>query len=193
VSGDHLLALAAIDMASRGVLDNNAVVVTVMTNAGFHAAMHRHGISVVTTGVGDRQVLVAMEERGLVLGGEQSGHIIHRRHATTGDGLLAGALLAALVARRGRPLHELAAEAMTALPQSLVNVPTARRVEDPAAELADEVRRIEESLDGVGRVLLRASGTEPLVRVMVEAATQDRAELAAQSLAETVRRRLGSL
>lgn len=193
VSGDHLLALAAIDMASRGALDNGAVAVTVMTNAGFHAAMQRHGIDVVTTGVGDRHVLAAMEEHGLVLGGEQSGHIIHRRHATTGDGLLAGALLAGLVARRGRPLHELAAEAMTALPQALVNVPTARRVEDPAAEFAEEVRGVEESLDGVGRVLLRASGTEPLVRVMVEAATQDRAESVARVLAETVRRRLGSL
>ena len=193
VSGDHLLALAAIDMSSRGTLDNNAVAVTVMTNAGFHEAMRRHGITVVTTPVGDRHVLAAMEERGLVLGGEQSGHIIHRRFATTGDGLLAGALLAALVARGGRPLRELAAEAMTALPQSLVNVRTATRVDDPATVFADDIRRVESSLDGVGRVLLRASGTEPMVRVMVEAATQDRADSAARLLAETVERRLGSL
>ena len=193
VSGDHLLALAAIDMSSRGILDNNSVAVTVMTNAGFHAAMRTHGIAVVTTPVGDRHVLAAMEEHGVVLGGEQSGHIIHRRFATTGDGLLAGALLAALVARRGRPLQELAAEAMTALPQSLVNVSTTTRVADPATLFADDIRRVEMSLDGVGRVLLRASGTEPLVRVMVEAATQDRADSAARLLAETVERRLGSL
>lgn len=193
VSGDHLLALAAIDMSSRGTLDNNAVAVTVMTNAGFHAAMRSHGIAVVTTPVGDRHVLAAMEEHGVVLGGEQSGHIIHRRFATTGDGLLAGALLASLVARRGRPLQELAAEAMTALPQSLVNVSTVTRVADPATMFADDIRRVEMSLDGVGRVLVRASGTEPLVRVMVEAATQDRADSAARLLAETVERRLGSL
>jgi phosphoglucosamine mutase len=193
ISGDHILALSAIDMAASRKLTHDTVVVTVMTNAGFHSAMRDRGIGVVTTPVGDRNVLAAMEERGLVLGGEQSGHIIHRQFATTGDGLLAGALLAALVARSGRRLHDLAKEAMTLLPQSLINVSTPKRIDDPATTFADEIRDVEESLGGVGRVLLRASGTESMVRVMVEAATQEGADAAAQSLAETVERRLGSL
>jgi phosphoglucosamine mutase len=180
-------------MLAAGSLMNSSVAVTVMTNAGFHSAMRERGIGVVTTPVGDRHVLAAMDEHGLVLGGEQSGHIIHRRFATTGDGLLAGALLAAQVLRHGRSLHDLSSEAMTALPQALVNVSITSNLGDPYATFADDVRRIEESLGGVGRVLLRASGTEPLVRVMVEAATQEAAETAAHSLAESVKRRLGSL
>ena len=193
ISGDQVMALLAIDMADAGTLTNNAVAVTVMTNAGFHAAMRERGIDVVTTPVGDRHVLAAMDERGLVLGGEQSGHIILRRFATTGDGLLAGALVAALVMRRGRSLHELANDAMTALPQALINVATPTRVDDPATTFADDIRRVEESLGGVGRVLLRASGTEAMVRVMVEAATQAGADAAARLLAETVEKRLGNL
>lgn len=193
ISGDHLLALSAIDMAEAGTLTNDAVAVTVMTNAGFHVAMRERGIGVVTTPVGDRHVLAAMDERGLVLGGEQSGHIIHRRFATTGDGLLAGALVAALVVRRGRSLHDLANDAMMALPQALINVATPTRIDDPATTFADDIRRVEESLGGVGRVLLRASGTEAMVRVMVEAATQEGADAAARLLAETVQRQLGSL
>lgn len=193
ISGDHLMALLAIDMVEAGTLSGDTVAVTVMTNAGFHAAMREHGIGVVTTPVGDRHVLAAMDERGLVLGGEQSGHIIHRRFATTGDGLLAGALVAALVVRRGRSLHDLANDAMTALPQALVNVATPTRMDDPATTFADDIRRVEESLGGVGRVLLRASGTEAMVRVMVEAATQEGADAAARLLAETVEKRLGSL
>ena len=193
ISGDHLLALSAIDMAEAGTLTNDAVAVTVMTNAGFHVAMRERGIGVVTTPVGDRHVLAAMDERGLVLGGEQSGHIIHRRFATTGDGLLAGALVAALVVRRGRSLHDLANDAMMALPQALINVATPTRIDDPATTFADDIRRVEESLGGVGRVLLRASGTEAMVRVMVEASTQEGADAAARLLAETVQRQLGSL
>ena len=193
ISGDHMLALAAMDMADQKTLVNGAVAVTVMTNAGFHAAMRKAGIGVVTTPVGDRHVLAAMEEHGLVLGGEQSGHIIHRQFATTGDGLLAGALLAGLVVRCGRSLHELAAEAMTALPQALVNVSVRTSPDDPVAFFADEIGRIEEALGGVGRVLLRASGTEPLIRVMVEASTQDTADSLAHALAKTVQRQLGSL
>ena len=193
ITGDHLLALSAIEMSEHGTLANNAVAVTVMTNAGFHVAMRERGIDVVTTPVGDRHVLAAMEERGLVLGGEQSGHIVHRRFATTGDGLLAGALLGALVVRSGRTLHDMATQAMTALPQALINVHTSMRIDDPASEFADEIHRVEASLNGVGRVLVRASGTEAMVRVMVEAATQDAATAAAQHLAEIVKRRLGSL
>ncbi len=193
ISGDHLLALSAVEMAEAGTLTNNAVAVTVMTNAGFHVAMRERGIEVVTTPVGDRHVLTAMDSHGLVLGGEQSGHIIHRRFATTGDGLLAGALLAALVVRTGRRLQDLASEAMHALPQALINVSTPRRIDDPAAMFAAEVQHVEHSLGGVGRVLLRASGTEAMVRVMVEAATQEGADAAARVLAETVERRLGSL
>ena len=190
VDGDHLIALAALDARERGQLDGG-VVVTVMTNAGFHRAMREAGIEVVTTAVGDRNVLAAMEERRFVLGGEQSGHIIHARHATTGDGLLAGAILAAMVQRKNRTLRELARAAMTSLPQALVNVRIAQRVQDPMSVMQDEVRDAERRLGTSGRVLLRASGTEPMVRVMVEAETQSLADQTAKSLADVVAERFG--
>jgi phosphoglucosamine mutase len=169
------------------------VVVTVMTNAGFHRAMREAEIEVVTTAVGDRNVLAAMEERGFVLGGEQSGHIIHARFATTGDGLLAGVVLAAMVKRKDRTLRELARAAMTSLPQALVNVRVAQRVQDPMNVMHGEVREAEQRLGATGRVLLRASGTEPMVRVMVEAETQALADETAKSLADVVAERFGAV
>ncbi len=191
VDGDHLLALAAIDMHERKVLDGNGVVVTVMTNAGFHEAMAKQGISVVTTPVGDRNVLIALEENKFALGGEQSGHIIYRKDATTGDGLLAGVRLVDLVRRKNVPLQKLAQDAMTSLPQVLINVRVESVASDLAAQFAQEIAAAERDLNGVGRVLLRASGTEPLVRVMVEAQFEETANSVAQRLAASVIKRLG--
>ena len=171
VDGDHLLALCAVDLRQRGQLTDDAVVVTVMTNLGFRIAMADQGIEVVETQVGDRYVLEALEARGLALGGEQSGHVIFRRLATTGDGLLTGVQLLDLVARSGRPLSELAAAAMTRLPQVLTSVAVARVGDGDGAValIADEIAAVEAELGTSGRVLVRSSGTEALVRVMVEA------------------------
>jgi phosphoglucosamine mutase len=191
VDGDHLLALAAIDMHERKVLDGNGVVVTVMTNAGFHEAMAKRGISVVTTPVGDRSVLIALDENNYSLGGEQSGHIIYRKDATTGDGLLAGVRLVDLVRRKNVTLQKLAQDAMTSLPQVLINVRVESVASDLATQFAQEIAAAERDLNGVGRVLLRASGTEPLVRVMVEAQFEETANSVAQRLAASVIKRLG--
>ncbi|TSA51771.1 MAG: phosphoglucosamine mutase [Actinobacteria bacterium] len=191
VDGDHLLALAAIDMKERNVLSGNGVVVTVMTNAGFHAAMLERNIDVVTTPVGDRNVLIALEENNFALGGEQSGHIIYRNDATTGDGLLAGVRLLDSVQRKGVALQQLAASAMTCLPQVLINVRVATIALDPATLFESEIAAAERQLGGVGRVLLRASGTEPMVRVMVEAQFEETANAVAQRLASIVTKRLG--
>lgn len=190
VDGDRLLALAAFDLDSRGELDGRGVAVTVMTNSGFHDAMRRRGIEVVTTPVGDRSVLEALDRHGLSLGGEQSGHLVYRRRATTGDGLLAGVALLDLLRRSGKPLSVLAHDSMRALPQVIRNVETQdkHRVDEV---FADEVERATAELDGIGRVLLRASGTEPLVRVMVEAADEGTATRLADRLATAVRERLG--
>lgn len=185
VDGDRLIALAALQRRDEGRLAHDTVVVTVMSNLGFHRAMHDAGVRVVTTPVGDRHVLEALERGGFSVGGEQSGHIIHRDLATTGDGLLAGLELVAHVRRRGRPLAELADEVMTGYPQVLVNVTVRERHPDAAAQLATEIAEAERSL-GDGRVLVRASGTEPLVRVMVEAATDEQASEVAHRLAGVV-------
>ena len=187
VDGDQMIAIAAIDRKGRGALADDAVVVTVMANLGFRRGMAAHGIDVVEVPVGDKHVLAALEARGLVLGGEQSGHVIHRDLATTGDGLLTAVQLLDVVARTGRPLAELADAAMTRLPQVLRNV----RVQGDAAALVAQVgpavAAAEADLGDDGRVLLRPSGTEPLVRVMVEADTLDRAQAVADELADAVR------
>jgi phosphoglucosamine mutase len=192
VDGDHHLALFAVDLRRRGRLAGGRVVVTVMTNLGFKLAMAEQGIEVVQTAVGDRYVLEALEATGGSLGGEQSGHIVLADLATTGDGLLAGAHLLDLVVRSGRPFSKLAAEVMTQLPQVLVNVRVAERRADIAEAMAGEIATEEEGLGGRGRVLIRPSGTEPLVRVMVEAETQAVAETVAGRLAEAARALCGS-
>ena len=189
VDGDRMLALAALQLRDAGELVDDTVVVTVMSNLGFHRAMARAGIQVVTTAVGDRYVLEALDAGGYSLGGEQSGHIIYRHLATTGDGLLAGVRLAHDVLARGRPLAELAGQVMTSYPQVLVNVRVADRHPHIADELVDEIQSAETALNGEGRVLLRPSGTEPLIRVMVEAATADLARSTADGLADLVRSR----
>ncbi|HSS09596.1 MAG TPA: phosphoglucosamine mutase [Acidimicrobiales bacterium] len=192
VDGDHLLALFAIDMKARGRLASDTVVVTVMTNLGFRLGMQERGISVRETQVGDRYVLEALDEGGLSLGGEQSGHIIFRDLATTGDGVLTGIQLLDLVSRQGKPLAELTDEAMVRLPQVLRNVPVADRDSLASAETVwAEVAHLEAALAGRGRVLLRPSGTEPLVRIMVEAPTEAEADSTAEKLAEVVTRALG--
>jgi phosphoglucosamine mutase len=185
--GDVLLAIFATDLEARGELPGGAVAVTVMTNLGFRQAMRRRGISVHETPVGDRHVLAALDGSGLALGGEQSGHIVFRRLATTGDGVLTGILLADTVARAGRPLADLADGLVERVPQVLVNV----AVPDPsrlgeAEGVWEAVAEVERELGSTGRVLLRASGTEPLVRVMVEAPTAELAVSAACRLSEAV-------
>ncbi len=190
-TGDELLSLFATDLAERGALAGNTVVVTVMTNLGFRLAMAGRDITVRETQVGDRYVLEALNADGLTLGGEQSGHIVFRELATTGDGVLTGILLLDLVKRLGTPLAELAPRSMRRLPQVLLNVAApepARAVAAP--EVLSEVDAVETELGGHGRVLLRASGTEPLVRVMVEAEDEAQARAAADRLCAVVERAL---
>jgi phosphoglucosamine mutase len=187
VDGDHIIAITAKDLRSRGELRHDTVVVTVMTNLGFRLAMRAEGIDVVETAVGDRYVLEALASGGFSLGGEQSGHVIFADHATTGDGILTAVALLDAVRRSGRPLAELAGDAMTSLPQVLVNVRVARRLPDVADRLADEIATAERELGTTGRILVRASGTEPLVRVMVEAPTHDQAQAVANSVAAAAR------
>ena len=186
IDGDQIIGICAIDRRERGVLPADTVVVTVMTNLGFRLGMQEHGVKVVDTKVGDRHVLEALEAGGWTLGGEQSGHVIFRDLATTGDGLLTGVQLLDVVARSQRSLAELAAAAMTRLPQVLVNVAVASRGVDVSARIADEVAAAERQLGERGRVLIRPSGTEPLVRVMVEASSQDQARSVADRLAASV-------
>ncbi|MCB0995085.1 MAG: phosphoglucosamine mutase [Acidimicrobiales bacterium] len=173
VDGDHLLAICATDLRSRGQLRRESVVITVMTNLGFRLAMRDAGIDVIEVPVGDRHVLAALDEHGLSLGGEQSGHVIFRDLATTGDGLLTGLQLCSVVARSGVPLAELASAAMTRLPQLLCNV---AGTPDLVVALEPYVRAAAERLGDTGRVLVRASGTEPVVRLMVEAPTEEVAQ-----------------
>lgn len=187
VDGDQMIALAALDLHRRAMLRDDTVVVTVMTNLGFRLGMERAGIQVLETAVGDRYVLEALDAGGLSLGGEQSGHVIFRELATTGDGLLTGIVLADIVRRAGRPLAELAAAAMTRLPQVLVNVAVRERMPDASQRFAVEAAAVQERLGSTGRVLLRASGTEPIVRVMVEAEHEDTARAAADELVAVVR------
>jgi phosphoglucosamine mutase len=192
VDGDQLMALFARDLNGRGHLYEATLVVTVMSNLGLRLAMREEGIEVHETPVGDRSVLEALTANGWSLGGEQSGHIIFAEYATTGDGLRSGLQLLALLARSRRPLSELAAAAMQRLPQVLRNVEVVDFGGLQSAERVwDEVRAVEESLGASGRVLLRASGTEPLIRVMVEAPTEAEAHEAADRLCAAVTGALG--
>lgn len=191
VDGDQILAVIALAMRERSVLREDTVVATVMSNLGFKLALEREGLSLVQTAVGDRYVLEEMKEHGYALGGEQSGHVIILDHATTGDGTLTGLMLAARVAESGRTLRDLAS-VMERLPQVLINVPDVDRSRvKTSAELAAAVSDAERELGSTGRVLLRPSGTEPLVRVMVEAADIDQARSVAERLADVVKSALG--
>lgn len=188
VDGDQILALCAIDRARRGRLAGDAVVVTVMANLGLRRAMAAHGIGVVETPVGDRHVLSALEERDLVLGGEQSGHLIFRDLATTGDGLLTAVQMLDTLKRSGSSLSRLAAEAMTRMPQVLAGVPmpASARPLDLDEALGTIAAAASARLGDSGRVLVRPSGTEPLVRVMVEAADLETARAEAGRLAARI-------
>jgi phosphoglucosamine mutase len=186
VDGDAILAVCALALHERGELAQDTVVATVMSNLGFHHTMRDAGIAVQTTAVGDRYVLEALRARNLSLGGEQSGHLVFLDHATTGDGLLTGLALMARMGATGASLADLAA-VVQKLPQVLVNVPVTDRmavVEND--EVAEAVNAVEAELGDSGRVLLRPSGTEQLVRVMVEAPTQEMADGVAARLAEVV-------
>ncbi|WP_369261349.1 phosphoglucosamine mutase [Streptomyces sp. R35] len=191
IDGDQIMAVLALAMRERSALRSDTVVATVMSNLGFKLAMEREGVSVIQTAVGDRYVLEEMKEHGYALGGEQSGHVIILDHATTGDGTLTGLLLAARVAQTGRTLQDLAS-VMERLPQVLINVPDVDKSRvGTSAELAAAVADAERELGSTGRVLLRSSGTEPLVRVMVEAADIDHARSVAGRLADAVKSALG--
>jgi phosphoglucosamine mutase len=186
IDGDQVLAACAIRLKETGRLAGDTLVATLMSNLGLHRAMGEHGISLISAPVGDRYVLEEMLEHDVALGGEQSGHVIFRDHATTGDGLITTARYLSLAAVQGVKLSELAA-VMRRFPQVLVNVEVAHRerLED-AREVWDAVREAEDDLGDDGRVLVRASGTEPLVRVMVEAKTEDAARRNAEAVASAI-------
>jgi phosphoglucosamine mutase len=184
--GDAILAVCALGLHERGQLKQDTVVATVMSNLGFHHTMRDAGIAVHTTAVGDRYVLEALRSRDLSLGGEQSGHLVFLDHATTGDGLLTALSLMSRMVDAGSSLAELVS-VVQKLPQVLVNVPVKDRLAVSASDrVADAVNAAEEELGDDGRVLLRPSGTEQLVRVMVEAPTQDQADAVAERLAAVV-------
>jgi phosphoglucosamine mutase len=186
LDGDQILTVLASELKAAGQLAGDAVVVTVMSNLGFHDAMRASGITVIQTPVGDKHVYAAMRAGGYVLGGEQSGHIIQMGHATTGDGVLTGLHLLAAVNRSGIPVSA-AAKMMTRYPQVLINVrgDKDRAIANPS--LAEAVRTAQEQLGAAGRILLRPSGTEPAIRVMVEAREASLAEGMAGQLADAVR------
>jgi phosphoglucosamine mutase len=192
VDGDHIMAICGIDMLKKGELNQKTVVATVMSNMGLDIAMQNAGGKVVRTAVGDRYVVEEMRKNGYNLGGEQSGHMIFLDHITTGDGILSALQVLAIIQRTGTPLSELA-KVMTSLPQVLVNVRVRKK-----ADLADiapikaVVDDVEGELAGKGRVLVRYSGTEPLLRVMIEGEDQLRINELADNVASAVREHLGA-
>ncbi|SEB39509.1 phosphoglucosamine mutase [Paramicrobacterium humi] len=190
VDGDQIMAILALSMKERGTLTDNTLVATVMSNLGLRRAMAENGVQMLQTKVGDRYVLEAMNEQGLALGGEQSGHVIMSEFATTGDGILTGLHLVSEMARTGKSLAELAS-VMTVYPQVMVNVKDVDKNRAHSDEsVLKAVADAENLLGETGRVLLRPSGTEPLVRVMVEAADHDTAGQVAEQLANVVRENL---
>ena len=186
LSGDHIMLVLARDLQARGELAGDTVVATVMSNIGLEKALSAHGISLLRAPVGDRYVLERMREGRYVLGGEQSGHIINLHNNTTGDGPMTAIAVLNTIARSGKTLHELASE-MTIYPQILLNVQTSFKqvLDDPQVRAA--VEQAERNLTGTGRLLIRPSGTEPLIRVMVEGDNQQRIEALAHELAERIR------
>jgi phosphoglucosamine mutase len=186
LNGDHVMLVLARDAHARGELPGNALVATVMSNVGLEKALAPYGIALLRAPVGDRYVLERMREGGYVLGGEQSGHIIDLRNNTTGDGPMTAIALLSTVVRSGKTLHELASD-LTIYPQVLVNVKTSRKDVLQAPEILRAVEEAEKNLTGTGRLLIRPSGTEPLIRVMVEGDDQQRIEKLANELADRIR------
>ena len=192
VDGDAVLLTAARALKAAGRLSGDIVVATVMSNLGLEKALERDGIRMVRTPVGDKYVLEEMVRLGAALGGEQSGHVIFRDYATTGDGMLTALRVLEIARLAGAGLDELTAE-LRVFPQKLVNVRVREKkalTEVPA--VAEEIRRVEEAFAGAGRVLVRFSGTEPLARVMVEGPDLKDVESYSESIAETIRRAMGS-
>jgi phosphoglucosamine mutase len=187
VNGDELIALFALDLSAAGTLVGGGVVVTVMSNFGLRRALERRGLTVVETTIGDRAVVEGLERCGYVLGGEQSGHIVFRDRATTGDGLLTGILLLSLIGRSGGKLSQLTDSLVVRVPQELVTLAVADRAAvASSSELARAVADAEGSLGGNGRILVRASGTEQAIRIMVETDDADRAVEMVETLAAVV-------
>lgn len=189
IDGDKIMGALALDLRRRGQLDEDTLVVTVMSNLGLLLAMKEHGIKTVQTAVGDRYVLEAMRANGYALGGEQSGHVIASHHATTGDGVLTSLLVARMLKETNRSLAE-ATSFVKRLPQILINVGGVDKNRTDDEVLVAAVNEAEARLGDTGRIVLRPSGTEPLVRVMVEAATQDQADREAGKIADVVKERL---
>ncbi|MCB2353132.1 phosphoglucosamine mutase [Clostridium estertheticum] len=188
INGDFIIAICAKHLKNIGKLTKDTVVVTVMSNLGLDIAMRQENIATVKTKVGDRYVLELMQKEGYSLGGEQSGHVIFLDFNTTGDGLVSGLQLATVIKETGKPLSELASM-MVELPQVLVNatVPNDKKdIHETDSEIVEEIKKIEEKLDGCGRVLIRPSGTEPLVRVMLEGKVQSELDKMAHSLAKLI-------
>jgi phosphoglucosamine mutase len=191
VDGDAVLLASARAMKSDGQLAGDTVVSTVMANLGLEKAFEREGIHMVRTPVGDKYVLEEMERRGAKLGGEQSGHVIFRQYATTGDGMLTALRMFEIARRAGKGLDELTAD-LEVYPQKLVNVRVReKKALNEVPAIAAEIRRVEEAFGGAGRVLVRFSGTEPLARVMVEGPDLDRVDRYSASIADIIRRELG--
>ena len=192
IDGDSVLAMCALEMAETGTLKKSAVVATVMSNLGLERALARKKIRLVRTAVGDRHVVDAMRKGGLNLGGEQSGHLVFLDHASTGDGIVAALQVIALMIRRGRPLSELAAQAMTRVPQVLQNatLPRRRPLEE-MKKLQALLRSVSKSLGRKGRILVRWSGTEPKLRVMIEGENEAVITRMAHSLIEAARQDFG--
>lgn len=193
VDGDRIMMLSAIHLKKKNQLANNTLVVTVMSNIGLHICAKEHGINLAVTSVGDRYVLEEMKKNGYNLGGEQSGHMIFLDHNTTGDGVLSSLMLAKIIKEENKPLSELAS-VMTQYPQVLVNAKIKNENKSKYMEfedIASEISRIEKILDGKGRVLIRPSGTEPLVRVMLEGENQSELKTLATDLANLMESKLG--
>lgn len=191
IDGDQIMYICAKHLKSEGRLNNDTVVSTVMSNMGFYKALEANGMTSVKTAVGDRYVVEEMRKNGYNLGGEQSGHIIFLDYNTTGDGLLSGLQLVNIMKITGKKLSELAAE-MTIFPQKLVNIRvTDKHAVTDNAKVASEIEDVEKEMNGNGRVLVRPSGTEPLVRVMVEAASKENCENYVERIAEVVRAEMG--
>ncbi|MCY6354662.1 phosphoglucosamine mutase [Clostridium sp. ZS2-4] len=191
IDGDFIIAICAKHLKEQGKLKDNMAVVTVMSNLGLDIAFKKEGISTIKTKVGDRYVLEEMIKDGYVLGGEQSGHIIFLDYNTTGDGLVTGLQLAAIKKKSGKKVSELASM-MTKLPQVLANAKVPNNMKDiheKDSQIVAEIKKIEEKLDGCGRVLIRPSGTEPLVRVMLEGENQEELDQMAHSLAELIEKK----
>jgi phosphoglucosamine mutase len=190
VDGDHIMAMLALDLHGRGQLARQTVVGTVMSNFGLELAMTKAGITLARTAVGDRYLLERMSDEGYNFGGEQSGHFIFLDHNTTGDGLLSALQVLSLMKRTGKPLSELA-KAMTAVPQVLLNVKVTKKPKlETVPELQRALRESDQRLNGSGRVLVRYSGTEPLLRVMVEGESDATIRDVANHLVEVVKAHL---